>query len=256
MYPEKFTGLLIVGALLLGIPRISLGSTPDAREIIKTTGVEAGLAVHIGTVDGVLEAELTNDGRMVVQGLALSEEAAAKARKHIFEQKLYGLASVSVVKTATTLPYYDHLVNLLVADLDALGKNAPSNEEIQRVLGYEGVAYLKKGGNWSKAVLKTPPGIDAWTHYHYDASGNPVGRDLVAGPPNAFRWTDGPFNVNLIGGFRTSDGVTVQINGAYLNLGRAGRRSPPIVAGYDSGPTMSIAACCSGTAWSCPSGFN
>jgi len=215
-----FACFLIAGMLLLGNAQISLGRAPDAREVIKTTGVEAGLAVHVGTTDGVLEAALNNGGRMLAQGLALSDEAAARARKHLFEQRLYGLASVSVIKTAATLPYYDHLVNLLVADLDALGQNAPAKAEIQRVLGYEGVAHLKQGGKWAKTVLKTPPEIDSWTHFHYDASGNPVGRDLVVGPPNSFRWIDGPFNVNLIGGFRTSDGVAVQINGAYLNLGK------------------------------------
>jgi hypothetical protein len=122
------------------------------------------------------------------------------------------------VKTAASLPYYDRLVNLLVADLDALGDDAPSKEEINRVLGYEGVAYLKQDGKWTKTAKPTPKNVDAWTHYHYDASGNPVSKDLVVGPPNTFRWVDGPFGMNLIGGLRTSDGVSVQINPAYLPM--------------------------------------
>jgi outer membrane protein assembly factor BamB len=193
---------------------------PTAAQVLKESGVAAGLAVVVGTTDpGApgLEADLTNGGKVLVQGLALSDEAAAKAREHLFEKKLYGLASVARVASARTLPYYDRIANLLVADLDALGKDAPSKEEIDRVLGYEGVAYLKQGGKWTKSVLKTPPDIDSWTHYAYDASQNPVSKDLVVGPVNAFRWTDGPFTQHLIGGFRTSDGVAVQINGAYLN---------------------------------------
>jgi outer membrane protein assembly factor BamB len=171
--------------------------------------------VVVGTTDGALEAELTHAGRMLVQGLALSDEAAAKARQHLFAQKLYGLASVARVETARTLPYYDRIVNLLVADLDALGSDAPSKEEIQRVLGYEGVAYLKKDGRWSKTVKPTPKDVDNWGHYMYDASRNSVSKDLLVGPPNAVRWLGGPTGRNPIGGPRTSDGVFVQISNPY-----------------------------------------
>ena len=209
--------------LLLLAATCSLGAAgfPSAVDVLKETGVSAGLAVVVGTTDGALEAELTNDGKMLVQGLALSDEAAAGARRHIFERKLYGLASVGEVSSVRELPYYDRLVNVLVADLDALGKGAPAKEEIDRVLGYEGVAYLKQGGQWSKTVLRTPPQVDSWTHYHYDATGNPVSKDRVVGPPNAFRWIDGPLKMNLIGGFRTSDGVAVQINQPWQPTRRA-----------------------------------
>ena len=211
------TGVLAGGLAAAG--RAGAGDWPAAEQVIRAAGVPAGLAVVVGTTDGKLEAGLTNEAKMVVHGLALSAEAAAKARQHIFERKLYGLASIGEVETAATLPYYDRIVNLLVADLDALGKAAPSPAEVERVLGYEGVAYLKRGGRWTKTVKPAPKDVDCWTHYHYDASGNPVSKDLVVGPPNAFRWADGPFGMNLIGGFRTSDGVAVQINPAYL-LGR------------------------------------
>jgi outer membrane protein assembly factor BamB len=223
---RTLTALPWVAALLLASKAMAGDDMPSAAQVLKQTGVPAGLAVVVGTTDGVLEAALTNDGKVLVQGLALSEQAAAEARKHLFGKKLHGLASVSTVKSAATLPYYDAMVNLLVADLDALGRDGPSDDEINRVLGYGGVAYVKKAGPWTRTVKATPKEIDSWTHYQYDASGNPVSKDLVVGPPNAFRWVDGPFNVNLIGGFRTSDGVAVQISGAYLNVGK-GRLQVP-----------------------------
>jgi hypothetical protein len=55
------------------------------ESILKAAGVEAGLTVHVGTTDGALEAELTNDGRMLVQGLSLSDAATARARNRLFE---------------------------------------------------------------------------------------------------------------------------------------------------------------------------
>jgi outer membrane protein assembly factor BamB len=211
---------------------------PTAEQVVKEIGVTAGLAVHVGTTDGALEADLTNNGpstisgqgKMLVQGLALSDEAAAKARKHFFEKKIYGLASVSAVKTAATLPYYDRLVNLLVADLDALGKDAPPSEEIDRVLGYEGVAYLKKNGRWTKTVKPTPAEVDrGWTHYGYDATRNAVSKDRIVGPPNAVRWLGGPTGRNPMGGPRTSDGVFVEISIPYNGrLAAGGRGHQPL----------------------------
>jgi len=220
------TKLLVTAAALL-VSQVWAGELPPASKVLNETGVAAGLAVVVGSTDGQFEAGLTNDGKMLVQGLALSDEAAAKARQHIYQQKLYGLASVDVVKTAATLPYYDRIVNLLVADLDTLGKDAPSKAEIDRVLGYEGVAYLKQGGTWTSTVKPTPREVDNWGHYMYDASRNSVSKDLLVGPPNALRWFGGPTGRNPIGGPRTSDGVFVQISKPYRpSVDRSAARGP------------------------------
>ena len=225
---QTVSAAVVLAASLAPMRAAQAAELPSAAHVLKETGVSAGLAVVVGTTDGSLEAELTNGGRMLVQGLALSDQAAAKAREHLFGKQCYGLASVIVVKTAATLPYHDHLVNLLVADLDALGEHAPAAEEIGRVLGYEGVAYLKLRGKWTKTVKSTPQEVDVWTHFAYDASGNPVSRDLLVGPPNTFRWVDGPFGMNLVGGLRTSDGVAVQINSAYLIKGSQPKIPPAL----------------------------
>jgi hypothetical protein len=209
--------------------------------------VQSGLAVVVGTTDGMLEAALTRQdplpggpradmattlpgtrmvngelvgdsgtwepgrvGRMLVQGLALSDAAAREARQYLFDRQLHGLASVKVLSSATALPYYDRCVNLVVADLDALGDKAPTTEEIDRVLGYEGVAYVKKNGKWSRRVKPTPASVDTWTHCFHDASRNSLSKDLTVAPPNAVRWLGFPQGFVRTGGPRTSDGVFVQ----------------------------------------------
>jgi outer membrane protein assembly factor BamB len=197
---------------------------PEAKRVLEEAGVRAGLAVVVGTTDGALEAELTNGGRMLVQGLALSNEAAAKARQHIFQKELYGLASVSVVQSVKELPYYDRLVNLLVADLDALGKDAPTKEEVGRVLGYEGVAYLKREGRWAKTVKPTPSDVDTWGHVRRSAARNAASQDRVVGPPNAARWIGVGAGRTLIDGPRTSDGVFIQY-ATHHNEAGGGRRA-------------------------------
>jgi outer membrane protein assembly factor BamB len=204
---------------------------PPAGDLLHQTGVRAGLAVVVGTTDGALEADLTNDGKVLVHGLALSDEAAVKARKHIVDKKLYGLASVSRVQSAATLPYYDRIVNLLVADLDALGKDTPTKDEIERVLGYEGVAYLKQGGKWVKTVKPTPKDVDTWTHTLHDVSRTSVSADRVAAPPNAVRWMAPPMG-SIRGGVRTTNGTFVLLRPAVPHTAR-GARNPLLLAARD-----------------------
>jgi outer membrane protein assembly factor BamB len=208
---DKASLVTVVGFVLSVIRATDAGAAALAAEhVIQQTGVSAGLAVVVGTTDGALEAGLTQDGKLLVHGLALSDDAAAKARKHLFDQKRYGLASVSRVGTVRALPYYNRTVNLLVADLDALGDGSPAPEEIQRVLGYEGVAYLKKGGLWTKTHKPTPQEVAPWTHARCDASRNATSKDRVVGPPNALRWVGGLAGRSSMSGPRTSDGVFIQ----------------------------------------------
>jgi outer membrane protein assembly factor BamB len=207
-------------------PGSAQGELPPAAEALEESAVSAGLAVVVGTTDGVLEAELTNGGKMLVQGLALSDEAATKARAHLFSQKLYGLATVSRVQSARTLPYYDRLINLLIADLDTLGADAPPLDELMRVLGYEGVAYLRKDGVWKKHTRPMSSDVDAWTHTLHDASRDSLARDLVVSPPNAARWIAGPAVWKRIGGPRTGDGVFVQVLPAIRRVKRTGGLVP------------------------------
>lgn len=206
----KSWALLFVGILCC---RAAADEGRTAEQVIRASGIEAGLCVHLGTTDGALEAGLTNGGRMLVQGLALSAEDAATARQNLFDQGLYGIATVSRVGSLKTIPFCERTVNLLVADLDVLGGKSPPPGEIERVLGYEGVAYLKQDGKWAKTVKPTPKQIDQWTHFRHGADRHEVSNDLIAGPPNMVRWIGGLSLKTASSGPRTSDGVYVQYSG-------------------------------------------
>jgi len=39
----------------------------------RATGIDAGVVVHVGTSDGMLELDLARSGRFLVQGLTLDE---------------------------------------------------------------------------------------------------------------------------------------------------------------------------------------
>jgi len=69
---------------------------------------------------------------------------------------------------------------------------ALATDEIQRVLCPNGVAYVHRGGGWTKTVKPRPAEIDEWTHYLHAADGNPVAHDDVVGPPRRLQWVGSP----------------------------------------------------------------
>ena len=89
---------------------------------------------------------------------------------------------------ANDCPMFDNLVNLLLAE-----DFAPSFfGRSLRVLAPGGVLYTKQDGQWRKIIKPRPAGIDEWTHFLHDASGNAVGHDQVVGPPGRLQWMPAP----------------------------------------------------------------
>lgn len=161
--------------------------TLSAQEILRSTGVQGGLVVHLGCGDGKLTAELAADERYLVQGLDTGAANVEAARRHVRSRGLYGRVSVDRL-LGTRLPYVDNLVNLVVAE----DPGDVAVEEVIRVLAPEGVAYVKQGEAWKKTVKPRPEKIDDWTHYLHDAAGNAVAADLEVGPPRHIRWVADP----------------------------------------------------------------
>ncbi len=177
---------------ILAIYGITTAALPPFEALPDAIRTRGGFCVVVGTEDGVLEASLTAGGRTLVQGLALSESAALQSRKHLFESGLYPLASISYVDSAVKLPYTDNLVNFLIADLDALGAKGPSMDEINRVLGYDARAYVKRNGHWLSHYVPIPPDVNEYTHWKDDSTLNSYQADHRAGIPNQVRWIGAP----------------------------------------------------------------
>lgn len=166
--------------------------TVDARgqstaEILDAAGVKGGLIVHIGCGDGKLTAEFRANEAFLVQGLDTKEENVLKAREHIKSLGLYG--SVSVDRLAgDELPFIDDLANLVISE--NLG-DVPMSQ-VMRILCPEGVAYIRKNGQWQKTVKHRPEEIDEWTHYLHDSTNNAVAHDTVIAPPRRMQWIGSP----------------------------------------------------------------
>ncbi len=181
----------ITAAALVVLPIAAFGgdATPQelAGSILEATGVQGGLVVHVGCGDGKLTASLHKDSSYVVHGLDSDAKNIERARQHIRSLGLYGTVSAERW-SAPILPYNDNTVNLLVVSADG----AVSQDEVNRVLVPLGVAYTKQSDGWAKTIKPRRDGVDEWTHFLYDASGNPVSHDSVVGPPRHLQWTEGP----------------------------------------------------------------
>src|SRR5210317_2567695 len=118
--------LLLLTAI---IPSVSLGTQPDAEQILDDSGIRGGLVVHIGCGDGEFTAQVGKNGRFLVHGLDTDAKHVAAARGYLSGLGLQGRVSVAQFD-GQHLPYADNLVNLIVADAPV---DVPS-EEILRVL--------------------------------------------------------------------------------------------------------------------------
>ncbi|MGD0901092.1 MAG: PQQ-binding-like beta-propeller repeat protein, partial [Thermoguttaceae bacterium] len=220
----RFTVLLAI---------LAMGATAEGRaDLAELPGVAGGqvrgLVVHLGTSDGKLELQLAASGKALVHGLAVDTAGAHRARQAIARAGLYGVASAETW-AGGELPYGDQLVNLLIADLDALGEWAPRREEILRVLAPGGAACLRTGGAWQRTTKPFPAEMDDWRYYLHDPSGNPVSRDRLVGPATTLRWIN---SYAAVGGsteggtgYRIADGLAFH----HLQLARKGA-SGPLVA--------------------------
>ncbi len=159
----------------------------QANDILEECAIKGGLIVHIGCDDGKLTAALRQHDGFLVHGLDQSEQNVKAAREYIRSLKQYGKISIACLR-GDVLPYGDNLVNLLVAE----ERGGLSTKELMRVLAPNGMAYIKEGDAWTKLHKPRPEEMDEWTHYLHDASGNPVAKDSLIGPPRRLQWVGSP----------------------------------------------------------------
>jgi len=162
--------------------------TKEAKEILRLVDAPSGLLVHLGCGEGQLTKSLAEESSCLVHGLDGEEASIEKARAFLRAEGLQGRVSVMTWEEQA-LPYADRLVNCLVVS-DHMGI---SREELHRVLAPGGILVEKSiGGEWRARKTSWPEGMDHWTHYLHDASGNAVSHDVFVAPPNRIQWSAGP----------------------------------------------------------------
>ena len=180
---------LIIALTLCGLAAQGWAAAKSAQDIVKESGIQGGLVVHLGAGDGRFTAQLQANDRFVVHGLYHRRQQVDEARKHIRQRSRYGAVSVQHWdKSKTHLPYADNLVNLVVAE--DLG-SVPM-KEVTRVLAPLGAALIKSGGTWKKVSKPWPGQIDEWTHYLHGPDNNAVAQDTRVGLPKHVQWIGFP----------------------------------------------------------------
>ena len=179
-------------------------AAPSPGELVRASGVQGGLVVHVGSGDGARTAAFRADEKYLVHGLATDPRRVRQARTEIAALGYAGKVSVATFG-GTALPYADNVVNLLVVE-DTL-RNAA--REITRVLAPRGVAVVRERGNedWlsrlPQAVSRledgyvtftkpVPTAIDEWTHYLHGPDNNAVANDDVVDTPFHTQWVAEP----------------------------------------------------------------
>ena len=189
LLPIRFLSALVL-PFLASLPAFAApdpAATAEAARILQETGVRGGLVVHLGSGDGKLTAALRKNASYQVQGFDRDAKKVGEAREWLLSEKVYGDVAVDVWREGQ-LPFIDNLVNLIVAS-DSAGV---SPEEVQRVLVPNGVACMRQDGAWRKIVKPRPSEMDEWTHYFYDAKGNPASHDMLVAPPERLQWVGSP----------------------------------------------------------------
>ncbi len=158
-----------------------------AADLVRESGIQGGLVVHVGGGNGRWTAGLQVSPRYLVQGLERDAARVAEARAHLRDQGKLGPVTV-IHWDGRQLPYADNLVNLLIV---GSRKELPM-DEIRRVLAPRGIAYVNSGGKWVKHEKPWPEEIDEWTHFLHGPDNNAVANDTRIEPPRYLQWVAGP----------------------------------------------------------------
>ena len=190
--PTLYLTILIL--ILCNTYNGSVFAQESSTTIIKQTGISRGLVVHLGLADIELEKSFAQQNGFVVRGLTTQADALKKMHTAIAKTTVGSQLHVQLVKDYARLPFADHLVNLLIVDLDALAGKGPSIEEIKRAISPApmGAAWLKNKGKWQVISKPRSKTMGDWTHHRKDPNGNMSTTDGGA-VPSGFQWLSGPF---------------------------------------------------------------
>jgi outer membrane protein assembly factor BamB len=182
--------LCIVGALLLtAVPVRGAGDpvSERARNLVESTGLRGGLAVHVGCGGGRLCVDLAKAGNFLVHGLAATEPDARAAAAAAREAGLAERITVGRLR-GKSLPHVDRLVRLIVCE----SKSGIPRDEVLRVLAPLGAACFVDGDRVEVVRKPWPKRLGEWSHFLHGANNNAVVDDPAIGPPAHVQWIANP----------------------------------------------------------------
>ena len=156
-------------------------------------GDAQGLVVVVPARDPAALVARGRDSTALIHGLVRTDAEAAAIRTAADAAGLTGLVNADRWIDLRRLPFVDWQLTRLEIDADALGKDAPSDAEIQRVLAVNGTAVITRGGAATTVRKAMDPRMREWTHVGFsDSSGNILSKDALVEPVNGIQWINGP----------------------------------------------------------------
>jgi outer membrane protein assembly factor BamB len=154
----------------------------EITDAVKQARIRGGVIVLVNGGDSLYDQAAAT--KCTVHGLETDGNRVDALRKRFQASGRYGRISVSGFN-GKALPHIDNLVNLI-----AIEGGVVSPAEAMRVLAPRGIALIKRGDSWTRAVKAVPDDIDEWNQYLRNADNNGVSTDKV-GPPERLQWTGG-----------------------------------------------------------------
>ena len=146
-------------------------------------------SVHVGVPERGLEGirGMVGDGDVLLHVLLPGDADVQEWRRQVQAVGLGGSVLFDRLPEDGRLPYPARFVNrLYMGDPVSVG-------EARRVLAVRGEAFVREDGKWvARRPLGIPERVGSWSHRFYDASGNCVSDDPVAGLPEVIQWQHGP----------------------------------------------------------------
>ncbi|MBT3380356.1 MAG: PQQ-binding-like beta-propeller repeat protein [Lentisphaerae bacterium] len=187
MTPITRFRLFLTAGILLSGAFVSTAFAQGGPALVKRSGVQGGVILHVGCGDGVLTASLRTGEAFVVRGLDTDWAKVRAAREALLSSGRYGPIAFDHWD-GRSLPLVDGFVNLVVVS-DAAQADVT---ELMRVLAPNGVALIRRGVDWEEKVKPWPKEMDEWGHYFHGADGNPTGNDTLVAPPTRLQWLGSP----------------------------------------------------------------
>ena len=177
----------------------------EAAGLLKGVGVSGGLVVQVGCGNQAMVEEFCEVDSVHLLALDRSTAKVDAVRKRLMKKGVYGTKCSAELLKQGGFPLVDNIVKLVV--IDDPGFKAEAGE-IARILSPGGVVLVRDGASrrlgdsrletvkapkgWSAFRKAVPSAIDDWSHYMYDATGNPVSRDTMVASPEYLQWVAGP----------------------------------------------------------------
>ena len=177
-------------SIILWILSLNTSYAQSPTELAKKAKIHRGLILVIDHNHDTA-IQLASTGNHLVH-LIIDSNQIEKVRQLSLEKNLGGRLLVQPKTKDNHLPHPDRFVNLILVNADGLKSQLPSEAELQRVLAIRGKIVTKKNNKWQIIPKRPIAKLDGWFSHWYNATGNCVSNDQLAGVPRVIQWQHGP----------------------------------------------------------------